>query len=336
MPKVSPEVQRLLVSQHRPGVRGAGYKSLANKYKLAITTVRKIILRSKVRPGSFFVSKQGRKATLTAAEISRMTNALEENPTMSNTQLAQLVNDKIKPQAVSKYLKRESVPFVKRKLVNVEPQEYEAEWRRKATDYLDRVSTIPLTKRIYEDETAIFDNESKRYGRVRLGSIPIRAQTRYGKKYVLHIWAKQTGVMHWELRDKNATDDECLKVGRRAIQKLDEGDTLIWDQLGKSGTCRNPVAQHFNPVLMRALHNKNINVIHLPPKGKYFNPIELLNNDLKEHYIRPQRRNDGQNMSKRKLLKIIRYYMTNKASRVLPGFFRKRASDSHVIEMGLL
>jgi hypothetical protein len=39
-----------------------------------------------------------------------------------------------------------------------------------------------------------------------------------------------------------------------------------------------------------AIEGNEGKVIHLPPKGKYLNPVELLFNDLKNHYIRPRSR----------------------------------------------
>ncbi len=59
------------------------------------------------------------------------------------------------------------------------------------------------------------------------------------------------------------------------------------------------------------IETKGGKVIHLPPKGKYLNPVELTFNDLKIHYIRPQFSENGENLSQRKLKAIIKAYMKN-------------------------
>ncbi len=46
-------------------------------------------------------------------------------------------------------------------------------------------------------------------------------------------------------------------------------------------------------MVITAIESKSGKVIHLPPKGKYLIPVELLFNDLKNHYIRPQFQENG-------------------------------------------
>lgn len=336
MPKVSPAVQGQVVHLYNPNKRGCGYMAVANQLSLPISTVKNIIKRSKQRPTDFSMSKPGRKRVLKLTEVNRITSALEKNPILSNVQLAILVHNKISPQTVSKYLKRENVPFVRRRLCDVEPEEYTADWRLKACEYLSTVKTIPLAKRVYEDETGIFDNDAPKFGRVRKGSYPLRIKSRYGTKRTLHIWVERTRVLHWELRKNNANNHECCVVGLRAIKKINSGQTIIWDRLGKSGRCQNPTSQHFNPILRRAMERKNINMIHLPPKGKYFNPVELLIGDLKQHFIRPKARINGKRLSQTQLKKIINKYMIERAPNVLPSFFRERAGSVHANSLGLI
>ncbi len=78
---------------------------------------------------------------------------------------------------------------------------------------------------------------------------------------------------------------------------------------------------HYNPTAIAAIAGKGGKVIHLPPKGKYLNPVELLFNDLKNHYIRPQFREFGEILSQRKLNAIIKAYMKKRAPTVLRHFF---------------
>jgi transposase len=115
-----------------------------------------------------------------------------------------------------------------------------------------------------------------------------------------------------------------------------QGEVLLWDQLGKSGRCLHPIRQHFNSEVIEKLKRKGVKVIHLPPKGKYLNPLELLFSDLKEHYIRPQFPRSGRDLSKKELKGIIRNYMDNLAPRNLYKFFRARANGRELIQNQLL
>ena len=73
-----------------------------------------------------------------------------------------------------------------------------------------------------------------------------------------------------------------------------------------------------------------------PPKGKYFNPIELLFNDLKSHYIRPNFPKNGKLLSKSKIQALVREYMDETAPSTLPGFFSARANGKDAIANKIL
>ena len=88
-------------------------------------------------------------------------------------------------------------------------------------------------------------------------------------------------MVHWDLSDKNADNKEIERVA------VDESDTLIWDRLGRSGRALHPIHQHYSPAVREEFKERGVSIKFLPSKGKYFNPIELLFNDLKSHYIRP-------------------------------------------------
>ena len=142
--------------------------------------------------------------------------------------------------------------------------------------------------------------------------------------------------MHWQLRNTNANDVEVQKVAKKMKKKLEPGDVVIWDQLGRSGRTRNPRRQHFNPEVIQSIKDMGAEVMHLPPKGKYWNPAELLFNDLKNHYIRPAYCNSGKPMSRDKLMRIMRKYMRDVAPEKLPGFFRARANGAELSKLNLL
>ena len=46
------------------------------------------------------------------------------------------------------------------------------------------------------------------------------------------MYAKRSGVVHWDLSDKNADTNEIERVAREAVEQVEGGETLIWDRLG--------------------------------------------------------------------------------------------------------
>ena len=96
----------------------------------------------------------------------------------------------------------------------------------------------------------------------------------------------------------------------------------------------NPTSQHYS----RELHFEGcgVTIKFLPPKGKYFNPLELLFNDLKTHHIRPNFPENGQPLSKAKVASLVREYVEETASGALPGFFKARANGQDAVEKNIL
>ena len=195
------------------------------------------------------------------------------------------------------------------------------------------VKTIALSKRIYEDETPIYANEAPHKGRSRVGKPIIRPRSRYATKYTLHVYAKKDHVLHWDLSDQNADTKEIERVAVDAATQMSVGDTLIWDRLGRSGRALHPTHQHYSPAVREDGQGTwRVNEV-LTSQGKYFNPIELLFNDLKSHHIRP---NFRQNLSKSKIRALVRSYMDERAPSTLPGFFSARANGKEAIANKIL
>ena len=83
------------------------------------------------------------------------------------------------------------------------------------------------------------------------------------------------------------TPKRLTHVAIDAVGAMKSGETVIWDRLGRSGRAVNPSSQHYSPVARDLFEERGAcRIKFLPPKGKYFNPLELLFNDLKQHYIR--------------------------------------------------
>ena len=90
-----------------------------------------------------------------------------------------------------------------------EPEELSEEWKTEAKQWLEQVKRIPLDTRIYEDETPVYANEAPKKGRSRRGKPIFRTRSqecKKKKKYTLHMYAKRSGVVHWDLSDKYKRD----------------------------------------------------------------------------------------------------------------------------------
>ena len=194
------------------------------------------------------------------------------------------------------------------------PEELTDNWREEARKWVRGVKTIALSKRIYEDETPIYANEAPHKGRSRVGKThhPTKVALR-DPKCTLHVYAKKDRVLHWDLSDQNADTKEIERVAVDAATQMSVGDTLIWDRLRRSGRALHPTHQHYSPAVREEFKERDVSMRFLPPKGKYFNPIELLFNDLKSHHIRPNFLQNGQNLSKSKIRALVRSYMDERA-----------------------
>jgi hypothetical protein len=53
---------------------------------------------------------------------------------------------------------------------------------------------------------------------------------------------------------------------------------IVWG----AGLAKNPTAQHFSPVAKACIEARGAKVLLLPPKGKFFNPIEMVFGGLKK------------------------------------------------------
>jgi hypothetical protein len=126
------------------------------------------------------------------------------------------VRDKIAARTVSDYLARANPPFSTKVIQDQEPEELTEEWKAGARKWLKEVQKIRLDQRM----------------RARRGKPIMQARSRYAKKYTLHVYAKRSGVLHWDLSDKNA-DTKIERVAVDAAEKMERGDTL-WDRLGRS------------------------------------------------------------------------------------------------------
>ena len=121
---------------------------------------------------------------------------------------------------------------------------------------------------------------------------------------------------------KNADTKEVERVAADAAGEMESGDTLIWDRLGRSGRALHPSAQHYSPEAKATFEERGVGNQVPTPKDKYFNPLELLFNDLKTHYIRPKFPKNGLPLPKSEIEELVQGYVNEKASNTLRAFFR--------------
>jgi transposase len=112
---------------------------------------------------------------------------------------------------------------------------------------------------------------------------------------------------------------------------LRPNEVVIWDRLGKAGRCKNPSKQHYNPGVKRLIEEKHCQIMFLPPKGKLFNPIELMFGTLKTH-LRNRYTTSVACLEQRARteteLRIDLEYATSQIERTqLEGFFRERGTE---------
>ena len=329
--QLQPQLQRDIVTSYQRGVRGHGLKAIAKAHQVPTATIQHVLARAEQMGGDPTAPRGHKKRKLEGGDEAKLWRTLDRNPFATNRDLAAAVGNKISQRRVSDYLARARPRFTAKVVQDQEPEELRTEWKTAARQWLEQVRRIPLDKRIYEDETPIYANEAPRKGRSRKGKPIFRARSRYAKKYTLHMYAKRNGVVHWDLADKDADTKEIERVATEAVEQMEGGETLIWDRLGRSGRASHPTSQHYSPEAKATFHARGVTTKFLPSKGKYFNPLELLFNDLKSHYIRPNFLRNGQALPKSRIEGLIREYVEEKAPTTLPGFFRARANGKHAV-----
>jgi transposase len=246
-------------------------------------------------------------------------------------QAAAIFSNRINHRTVSDYLKRWRYS---RKLFSDEQETYTTGTALQLVkDYCAVIRDIPLSQRVYVDESFIYDNEAPKRGRGPQGQRIPRVRSRHGKRWTVYAAIREDGFVHPPLLDAETADDLNFYhyVWRYLALNLRANEVVIWDRLGKAGRCANPTKQHFNPGARRLIEQKQCRVIFLPPKGKLFNPIELAFGTLKTH-IRNQYTNSAANLDQRprteeELRKDLQVASTMLRPEQFAGFFRERASD---------
>ena len=273
----------------------------------------------------------GSRPKLTANETEQLLDLFRTNPGTTNDQAAVFLNHKIKPQSVSNYLKRAG--FTRKEFTDEQENYGNQESIQEIKNYYSLLQEIPEPKRVYMDESFIYDYETPRFGRSLKGERIPRSRSRHGRKWTVYLAIREDGLVHPPiLSDESANDLNFYHyVWQHLAPNLRRGDVVIWDRLGKAGRCANPSKQHYNPDVKRLIEEKGCQVMFLPPKGKYFNPIELVFGILKTH-LRNRYTVSAACLERRtrteEELKIDLDYATTQITALkLEGCFRERAND---------
>ena len=80
-------------------------------------------------------------------------------------------------------------------------------------------------------------NEGEHGGRTPI----LRARSRDGTKYTLHVYAKRNGVLHWDLSDRNADTKEIERVAIDVVGAMKSGLSFgtVWGEVAHD----SPVAR---------------------------------------------------------------------------------------------
>ena len=231
---------------------------------------------------------------------------------------------------MSDYLKR--AKFTRKPIVDEHETYINEESLNLVRQYCTEIETIPMERRVYMDESFIYNNEAPKRGRSLKKTMIPRVRSRHGKRWTVYLAIRQDGLVHPPiLSQENADDVEFYHyVWRTLVPNLRPGEVVIWDRIGKAGRCANPSKEHYNPGAIKLIENAGCRVMFLPPKGKFFNPIELVFGCMKVHlrndfhntlaYIkqRPRTEDEAKENVERACGKINHVQ--------IGGFFRERAN----------
>lgn len=272
----------------------------------------------------------GRPRILWEESVGTLLAALKRNPSATNEMLSAVVHNMIAPRTVSHYLKRNNI--TEKRITDGGAQKMDNRIIGETRDFYLKVKDIPWNKRVYMDESFVYNNEAPSTGRSPAGEPINRIRDKRGKRWTMYLAIRVGELVHHPiLKPQNADDGEFMKyVEQTLVHLLRPGEVVIWDRLGRSGRAKNPCKQHYNPRARQLIEEKGCQLLILPPKGKYFDPIELvfglLKGDVRKTYgdslaameMRPRTESE------------IRLAVMESAVKITPdhlhGFFKERAN----------
>lgn len=256
--------------------KGMKRLEIARHFKIHESTLRKWKKEWKIQKKIGPKTSTGRPRTLWEAPVKTILDTLDANPSATNEMLAAATFNMVTPQSISNYLKREN--YTRKKIMDGGAQKMDDRIVAETKEYYDKVKNIPWEKRVYMDESFVYNNEAPSMGRSKAGEPINRVRDRRGRRWTIYLAIRVDGLVHPPiLEEKNADDVEFMKyVENTLVPSLRPGEVVIWDRLGRSGRAKNPCKQHYNPRARQLIEEKGCQLFILPPKGKFFDPIELV------------------------------------------------------------
>lgn len=319
-------VRRMALLCIRDGMK---WKEVMKRYKIAKSTLWRWKKEWKIQRKIGPKTSTGRPRTLWETPIKTILNTLKVNPSATNEMLTAVTYNMVTPQSISNYLKREN--YTRKKIVDGGAQKMDERIIGETRDFYLKVKDIPWEKRVYMDESFVYNNEAPSMGRSKSGEPINRIRDKRGRRWTMYLAIRVDGLVHPPiLKPENADDVEFMKyVEQTLIPYLRVGEVVIWDRLGRSGRAKNPCKQHYNPRARQLIEQKGCQLLILPPKGKYFDPIELvfglLKTEVRRTYgfslaafeVRPRTEKETRDAVSDASFKI--------KSSQLRGFFKERA-----------
>lgn len=157
---------------------------------------------------------------------------------------------------------------------------------------MKKVSRIPLSSRVYMDETYIMKEPLAIMGRSPKGKVIHKPGARHSPRCVVLSAIRQNEIMHPAIVKNYGTmtnEDFEEYVKDTLAPLLQPEDVVFWDRAGKRGRQANPTELHWSPAAKQAIERAGAKLQLLPAYGKLFNPIELLFSATKSHFSKMRR-----------------------------------------------
>lgn len=232
-------------------------------------------------------SHMGAPLKLSPREMRKMENYLLKHPFASNAELSQQVENKITPRHAGRIIEASPRQFAWK----LEQEDVERSFSKKNHEdgmkFIRANKNVPLSKRVYVDETRISAQVRRRRGRFPKGVNPwVQRNNKYPGHTVVSAIKKNQWLHPAIIYSKGSISTEEFEdyVESHLAPLLEAGDVVYWDRWGRSGRSTNPVAHHYSPNAKASVEAAGAKLKLLPPTGKLLNPIELLFGDTKRVY----------------------------------------------------
>lgn len=138
--------------------KGHSVKDISEQLSIPIANIYR--WNSKFKNGKSLISNHfpGRKRLLSQEEEEKLVLEIENNPELSNIDLAAVVDNKIAPSTVSDYLRKQNPLIVSKTPSDEEPID-DNKALAEGKKILNKLRRIRNSIRIYQDESYVYDNE---------------------------------------------------------------------------------------------------------------------------------------------------------------------------------